>query len=354
MKTSKLVAGAMALIVPATVCLTGCSIGFINTINYKYENADKYEAGNREVDDKITKINLDYACGNVTVKGKETDSVSVKETVNKDIDKDRQVHTWVDGDTLYVRYCASKNALNFTGIEKSLEITLPSAQNLDEFIINVSSGDVLLDSFTTDSLKSHASSGNTRISCSAKAIEHKSSSGNVDLVQKGNADSIKVKLSSGNLVLSQEGDCNNLDINSSSGKVEVFQTGNVGTATIKSSSGGVKADMGTVDDLSIEVSSGPIVLDADEVKNLYTKASSGHSTISLDKAPATSNINCSSGGIDVSIPEDSDITVHVKISSGDFNYELPFTKDGKDYINGNGTNDMEIHCSSGDVGFHKI
>ena len=308
MKTSKLVAGAMALIVPATVCLTGCSIGFINTINYKYENADKYEAGNREVDDKITKINLDYACGNVTVKGKETDSVSVKETVNKDIDKDRQVHTWVDGDTLYVRYCASKNALNFTGIEKSLEITLPSAQNLDEFIINVSSGDVLLDSFTTDSLKSHASSGNTRISCSAKAIEHKSSSGNVDLVQKGNADSIKVKLSSGNLVLSQEG----------------------------------------------EVSSGPIVLDADEVKNLYTKASSGHSTISLDKAPATSNINCSSGGIDVSIPEDSDITVHVKISSGDFNYELPFTKDGKDYINGNGTNDMEIHCSSGDVGFHKI
>ena len=30
------------------------------------------------------------------------------------------------------------------------------------------------------------------------------------------------------------------------------------------------------------------------------------------------------------------------------------TKDGKDYINGNGTNDMEIHCSSGDVGFHKI
>ena len=112
--------------------------------------------------------------------------------------------------------------------------------------------------------------------------------------------------------------------------------------------------MGTVDDLSVEVSSGPIVLDADEVKNLYTKASSGHSTISLDKAPATSNINCSSGGIDVSIPEDSDITVHVKISSGDFNYELPFTKDGKDYINGNGTNDMEIHCSSGDVGFHKI
>ena len=354
MKINKLAAGAMALIVPAAVCLTGCSFGNINFMNYKYDNADKYEAGDREIDDKITKINLDYASGNVTVKGTATDSVKVEETVNKDIDKDHQVHTWVDGNTLYIRYCASKDMLTFNGIEKSLEVTIPEAQDLDEFIINVSSGNIVLDSFTTDSLNSHASSGNTRIACSAKTIEHKSSSGNVDLVQTGNTDSIKLKLSSGNLVLTQNGDCKTFDIDSSSGKIEVYQTGNVGNARIHSSSGGVKAEMGTVDDLSIEVSSGPIGLDADEVKNLYTKASSGHSTISLGKAPATSKINCSSGGIDVSLPEDSDITVHVKVSSGDFSYELPFTKEGKDYISGNGTNDMQINCSSGDVEFHKI
>ncbi len=344
----------MALILPATVCLTGCSFGNIHFMNYKYDNADKFEAGDREIDEKITKINLDYAAGNVTVKGTSADSVLVKETVNKDIDKEHQVHTWVDGSTLYVRYCASKDMITFNDIEKSLEVTIPEAQELDDFIINVSSGDIVLDSFTTDSLNSCASSGNTRIYCSAKTIEHKSSSGNVDLVQTGNTDSVKVKLSSGNLVLTQDGDCNTFDIESSSGKVEVNQKGNVGKARIHSSSGGVKAEMGTVDDLTIEVSSGPIILDADEVKNLNTKASSGHSTISLDKVPATSKINCSSGGIDVSIPEDSDVTVHVKISSGEFNYELPFSKEGKDYINGKGTNDMTINCSSGDVLFSKI
>ncbi|PWJ70310.1 putative adhesin [Ruminococcaceae bacterium R-25] len=354
MKTSKLAAGAMALIVPATVCLTGCSFGVFNTMNYRYDNADKYEAGNREIDDKITRINLDYASGNVTVKGTDADSVSVKERVNKDIDEDHQVHTWVDGNTLYIRYCVSKDMIIFSGIEKSLEVTIPEAQNLNDFVINVSSGDVVLDNFTTDSLNSHASSGNTRIDCSARVIEHKSSSGNVELAQKGNADSVKVKLSSGNLVLDQEGDLDSLDIDSSSGKIEVHQKGTVNKARIHSSSGGAKAYMGTVNELTIEVSSGPIVLSADEVKTLNTKASSGHSDIKLDKAPATSRIECSSGGIDVSIPEDSDITVHVKISSGEFDYELPFVKDGKDYINGNGTNDMEIHCSSGDVGFHKI
>ena len=91
-----------------------------------------------------------------------------------------------------------------------------------------------------------------------------------------------------------------------------------------------------------------------KVKNLNTKASSGHSDIILDKVPASSNIECSSGGIDVSIPEDSDVTVHAHLSSGELNYDLPFTKDGKDYINGNGTADMSIHCSSGDVTFHKV
>ena len=112
--------------------------------------------------------------------------------------------------------------------------------------------------------------------------------------------------------------------------------------------------MGTVNTLTVNVSSGGLVVDADEVKKLNTKASSGHSEISLNKVPETSEINCSSGGIDVRIPEDSDVTVHVDISSGEFNYDLPFSKNGKDYVNGNGTADMKIRCSSGDVNFNKI
>ena len=112
--------------------------------------------------------------------------------------------------------------------------------------------------------------------------------------------------------------------------------------------------LGTVNTLNVDVSSGGITLDADEIKDLTTKASSGHSAISLGIVPEISSISCSSGGIEISIPEDSDVTVHANISSGEFNYELPFTKDGKNYINGNGTADMNIQCSSGDVSFHKV
>ena len=354
MKASKLAAGAMALIIPSTFCLTGCSFGLFNTFNYKYDNGEKYEAGDREIEDKVTKINIDYLSGDVTVKGADTDIVSVKEKTNKDIDQEHQVHTWVDGDTLYVRYCASTDMINFSGIEKSLEITIPGEQELDDFIIDVSSGEIDLNGFTTDSLNSHASSGDTKIDCSAKSIEVKSSSGDIILTQTGNSDSVKIKASSGDIFFNHEGDSSSIDIDSSSGKINITQTGTLDNVKIHSSSGGVNATFGTVNILKVDVSSGPIVIDADEVKDLNTKASSGHSDITLDKAPVSSSIDCSSGGIDVSIPEDADLTVHVNISSGDFNYDLPFAKSDKDYINGNGTYEMNIHCSSGDVSFHKI
>lgn len=354
MKTSKLVTGALALIVPATFCFTGCSFGLFNSFSYQYENGEKYTAGDREIDDEITKINIDYVSGNVKVKGADTDRVEVSETSNRQLDSDHQVHTWVDGDTLYVRYCVSTKMINFNKIDKFLEITLPADRELDDFIIEVSSGDINLDGFATGNLNTRSSSGNVVIDCSASDMEVKASSGNITLSQNGNSNSLKVKASSGNININWDGDCNTFDIDSSSGKINIEQKGLIGMAKIRSSSGGVSAVMGTVDTLDINVSSGKIMLDADEVNNLSTKASSGHSDIILDKVPETSDIDCSSGGIDVSIPEDSDVTVHTQISSGDFNSELSFVKDGKDYINGNGTAVMNVHCSSGDVSFHKV
>ena len=354
MKASKLAAGALALIVPSAFCLTGCSFGMFNTFNYRYDDADKYEAGDREIDDTITKINIDYLSGDVKVKGTDEDTVSVKETTNKSIDDDHKVHTWVDGDTLYVRYCASMDMISFNGIEKSLEITLPGNQELDDFIINVASGEIDMNGFTSDKMIAHASSGNTKIDCSVKDIEIKVSSGDISFTQTGNSDSVKVKASSGDIVINHAGDCTSLDIDSSSGKININQTGTIDNAKIHSSSGGVNATFGTVNTLNVDVSSGPIVIDADEVKDLNTKASSGHSDICLAKAPETSDIQCSSGGIDVSIPEDSNLTIHTHISSGDFNSDLPFSKDGKDYTIGSGTAEMNIRCSSGDVSVHGI
>ena len=334
MNTKHLVAGAMALIVPSALCLTGCQFGLFNSFNYKYDNGDKYTAGDRDISEKVTKVNIDYISGNVKVKGTDADTVFIRETSNKAIDDDHKVHTWVDDGTLYVRYCASTNMINFTGIEKELEITLPGSQELDDFIIDISSGNTDISGITTDSLNSHASSGNVNIDCSAEVIELKVSSGNIDLKQTGDNQSVNVK--------------------SSSGKVNFTQVGTSNSVSIDSSSGGVTANVDRIDKMYVHVSSGKIYVEGNDIADLTSKASSGHCDFKLKNAPMTADINSSSGGVSVYVPENSDVTVNVSIASGEFNYDLPFAKNGKTYVAGNGTSDMKIHSSSGDVDFMKI
>ena len=327
METSKILAGALALIVPSTICFTGCS--FFTFFNYTYENADKYTAGDREIKDTITTLNIDYVSGDVKLKGTDTDKVTVKETSNKELTEEQKVHTWVDGSTLYVRYCASTNKISFHKIEKELEITIPEVQDLDDLIVHISSGNLNCSEVTTDGLNVKSSSG--------------------DVGFTGSASDVLVKVSSGKTSLDLEGDSSSIDISSSSGSITVDQNGNTDSVKLHASSGNINALLDKAAKLDIHVSSGDIKIEADEILDLKTDSSSGHNEFKLGKAPKTSDIHSSSGWVKVYLPGDSDITVKPHISSGDFNYELPFSKNGKEYVNGNGTDEMIINVSSGDV-----
>ena len=330
MLKNKILAGAMALIMPITMCLTGCSyLSMFNTFAYQYDNALEYKAGDREIDDKVTKINLDYISGDVTVKAVDTDKVTVKETANISLRDPQKVHTWVNDGTLYVRFCQSTKKINFTNIKKSLELTIPSSQDLDDVIIEMSSGNLNCDGFKTEGLNVRSSSGDVKIDCAGKNIELKASSGDIILTEKGDSENIKIK--------------------ASSGKINVKQSGSCSAMNIDSSSGSVTADVDKVSKMDIHVSSGHIEVKGNEITELNSKASSGHNTFDFAVAPKTSTIKSSSGWVKVYMPEDSDVTVKAKISSGDFNSELPFSKNGKEYTSGNGSSTMDISVSSGDV-----
>ena len=335
MLKNKIMAGAMALIMPITMCLTGCSyLSMFNTFAYQYDNALEYKAGDRDIEDKVTKINLDYIAGDVTIKANDTDKVSVKETANISLKDPQKVHTWVNDGTLYVRFCQSTKKINFTNIKKSLELTLPASQELDDVIIEMSSGDLVFDGLTTDGFKVKSSSGDVRADLSGKNIDIKSSSGKIFFSQKGDSEAINLKASSGTIDINQSGTCASMTVNSSSGSV----TG----------------DVDKISKMDIHVSSGKINIAANNIEDLTSKASSGHCDFKFQTAPKTSEIDVSSGGISVSMPEDSDVKVEVKISSGKFNSDIPFTKDGKTYTAGNGSSTMKLHSSSGDVDIRKI
>ena len=329
MKRSKILTGILGMVTASTLCLTGCSGGFFSFFTYTYENGDKYTAGDREITEKITTINIDYVSGDVKLQGTDSDKVLITETSNKELSEEQKVHTWVDGSTLYVRYCKSSKNLSFFQIEKNLNITIPGSQDLDSMILHISSGNADFSGFTSKTVNAKSSSGNVNMNCSVSDIIIKASSGKVALVEDGDAKSI--------------------DINSSSGTVNVDQKGSVDSVKIHSSSGSVTAALGKVGAFDVHVSSGKINVEAEEINDLKSSSSSGKNEYKLGKAPATADIHSSSGGVKVYIPEDSDITVKPHLSSGEFNYELPFTKNGKEYVCGNGSNEMTIKVSSGDV-----
>lgn len=329
MKRSKILSGIMGLVTASTLCLTGCSGGFFTFFNYTYENGDKYTAGDREISEKITTINLDYVSGDIKLKGTDTDKITIRETANKQISDEQKVHTWVDGSTLYIRYCKSSPKISFFHIEKSLDIEIPGSQDLDSMIVHLSSGDSDFSGFNTNKLDMKVSSGDITMDCKASESVIKSSSGKVNFTENG--------------------DAKTLNIHSSSGTVTVNQKGSIETVSLHSSSGGVTASLGKVDMFDVHVSSGHITIDAEEIKDLKSDSSSGKNEYRLGKAPSTANIHSSSGGVKIYIPEDSNITVKPHLSSGEFNYELPFAKNGKDYVCGTGASEMTIKVSSGNV-----
>ena len=329
MKRSKILTGIMGMVTASALCITGCSGGFFSFFTYTYENGDKYTAGDREITEKITAINIDYVSGDVKLQGTESDKVTIAETSNKELSEEQKVHTWVDGSTLYVRYCKSSKNLSFFQIEKNLNITIPGSQDLDNMIVHISSGNADFSGFTSKTIHAKSSSGNVTMNCSGS-----------DIV---------IKASSGKVALTEDGDAKSIDISSSSGTVNVDQKGSVDSVKIHSSSGSVTAALGKVGAFDVHVSSGKINVEAEEINDLKSSSSSGKNEYKLGKAPATADIHSSSGGVKVYIPEDSDITVKPHLSSGEFNYELPFTKNGKEYVCGNGSNEMTIKVSSGDV-----
>lgn len=333
MLKNKILAGTMALIMPLTMCLTGCSfVSLFNTFSYQYDNASEYKPGDREIDEKVTKINIDYISGDVTINTHDSDKVSVKETANIDLRDPQKVHTWVNDGTLYVRFCQSIKRINFTNIHKKLELTLPSARDLEDVTVEVSSGNLNCTGITSGSFTSHLSSGNlTCKDITAGGFDAKLSSGNANV--DGSGKNIKIKASSGNINIKQSGDCSSM--------------------TIDSSSGNITTEADKVSKMDVHASSGNITVTANEITELNSRSSSGHNTFDFAVAPKTSAIKSSSGWVKITMPEDSDVKVTAKISSGHFNSELPFTKNGKEYTSGNGSSTMTINVSSGDVDIYK-
>lgn len=292
----------------AIICFTGCS-------NFNvYNNADKYDPGNRDVSSEIEELDIDWSSGEVSVSRHDLSTISIVETCSDKLEPSEQVHSWVDGKTLRIHFAKSGEMFFFGSPKKKLEIKIPKDMSFKDIRLDGSSCDSRFEAVKADHIYADVSSGNVNIiDCSAKTFDVDTSSGDTKIVQLGESDSISV-------------DC-------SSGSVDI------------------KAEK--VSKLRLDTSSGKVESDIKECADVRADTSSGDVTLEFGNVPDKSSIDTSSGDVKIFLPKEAEFTAEVDTSSGEFYTDFSCTSKGDSHVCGDGSGKFSIDTSSGDIEFRK-
>ncbi len=299
--THKLI--VVVLAISALACLSGCS-GNI------YSNADKYTSGDREIDEKIEQIDIDWSSGSVNVSRYDGSCVSIKETCSDDLKESKRVHSWVDGKVLRIKFGKSGEMFMFSSPDKKLEVRIPKDMELTDVKLDGSSCDSEIKDIEADHIYVDISTGDVEvIDCKAKSIDADSSSGDVYISQQGSSDTISA--------------------DTSSGEVEI------------------KAEK--VKKMNVDTSSGKVTADVQQAERVDVDTSSGNVELTFSSVPSDLSVDTSSGDVTVYVPKDPDLEVEIDTASGDFYSEPSCSRDDDTYTYGSGGNKFDIDTSSGDI-----
>ena len=302
-----LVFATMAVIALSAVCgLSGCT--YFGSLTYA--NSDKYSVGDTEFNEKIENIEIDWQSGSVSIASHSESTFLLSEKTGDGISDDFRVHWWLEGTTLHVKYAASGARMQLFGAwHKDLTLTIPEEFSFDDVIIRAASAEINIGDLSAETLDVSTASGDMDINCAANTIRLNSASGNVKLRQEDKADDIAV--------------------DTASGKIDV--------------------NLGCADKASFESASGKIDVTAGKVDTLTAESTSGKIFCELDAAPSECKLNAVSGKVTLVLPEDCGFTANVKTTSGDFDSDFALKKNGNTYICGDGSADIVIKTTSGDV-----
>lgn len=268
-------------------------LGFsLGLSSYRYKNADLYTAGNTEFSDQITSLDIDWISGSVTVRSYDGDTVRICE--DGDItDPDYQVHWFLGGGKLHIKYTASKFFFR-TPQNKNLTVEIPSgmARYLSSVEIEAVSASVELREIKTSELKLESVSGGINLEQIA--------ANSLDL------DTVSGAITGTNLIVPL------INIETVSGEISL--SGQIGQG-------------------SVDTTSGDVTLKSDfPFESLDLETVSGDVTLVCPLNP----------------PNDGCRIVFESVS-GDIESELPFKKNGNNYTFGSGKFVYNFESVSGDL-----
>lgn len=291
------------VVVAAALLLCGCvSVVTFNT----YENADKYEAGNKTFGSDVKKVEINWCCGEIKIVKSSDSSVSVCESGDADLPEEKRVHTYLEGDVLKIQFWKSGLSSSVDSDKKHLTVELSDGVDIK---INNTSAVISAEALNTDNVEIITASGGISVgnisSCNVRVV---STSGGIS-IESISSDDANIISTSGRIQIE------NADI------ADVFDCGSVsGSVNV----GSVKAPQ-----VNISSNSGSINIGADVCDKI--------------------DIGTTSGSVDITLADGIGASVEYSSTSGSVKIEKEFYKSGNKYIIGNGGCDISVGSTSGSL-----
>lgn len=277
------------------LCLTGCKVrihtGTSGLSDFSYANSENYTAGAAELSEIVEYIEIDWLAGNVTVVPHSSDTVSFSEESLMTLADDTQLHYWLNGTTLRIKFCGSGRwALD--GLEKNLTVRVPEYLKLKNLRVSSISAGICLNTIQAESAA----------------------------------------------------------INTTSGDIQLMDCAVTELAEVNMVSGRLEAEFAQpLDEFQGRSTSGALQISAPSITRFKAGTVSGSVSLSAQSAPEWLDIDTTSGNIDLSLPKDASFTLDYDSTSGELSSDLPCRTDAGKYIYGDGKGEYVMDTVSGDV-----
>ena len=317
----------IAMIVCAAVLVAAVALSMGEGIGYRYDHAEKFTAGGGTVEGAVKNLEVDWIDGQVTIAYHSEPTVLISETSKKNISGDLQLRWWLDGDTLRVRYAKSGVLRLNWDLNKELTLTLPEGTELQNAAVCSTSGDVEIPALKADFLKLNVTSGNIRVSASANSVESRMTSGSMALNIAGQVREILASATSGDI------------------RIETEEADRVNASV---TSGLVQVKAARAADFRAGATSGSLDIDIAEAEKVKLEGTSANVRVRIGSLEVL-DIGVTSGDVAAYLPAEPGFRARVSTTSGRFDYGMSLTKQGSDYICGDGSAEVSIHSTSGNV-----
>ena len=293
---------------------------------FGYANADKYTAGETAIRETVRNLDIEWVNGKVNLETHGGDTVELKESSDKVIGEDLKMRWWMDGDTLRVRYAKSGLRLSWNQ-EKTLTVMLPENSAFGDVSISATSADLNIPELRAEKLNLEVTSGDILAAAEARQISAGSTSGDMTLRISGEAESVTAGSTSGRITVEAD----------RAGSVKMSSTSGGGSLTVKKAG---KVEIGST--------SGSISVEAEEAEQVKLGSTSGSAHAALAKFGSL-KIDSTSGDVQVMLKDEPGFTAKIDTTSGKIDYSLPLSRQGNEYVCGDGSGRVEIGTTSGDV-----